>query len=60
MKRLTIRNTDGTVSQPTDLAFEKALYRLAEYEDTELTPEEIEEMKIDLCDKQALLENIGD
>lgn len=57
MKRLTIRNSDGSVSQPTDLTFEKALYRLAEYEDTELTPEEIEEMKIDLCDKQALLEN---
>lgn len=30
---------------------------MAEYEDTEVTPEEIQEMKIDLCDKQALLEN---
>ena len=57
MKRLTIRNSDGSVSQPTDLTFEKAIYRLAEYEDTGLTPSEIEEMKIDLCDKQAQLEN---
>lgn len=32
-------------------------YRLADYEDTEVTPEEIEEMKIDLCDKQAMLES---
>lgn len=57
MKRLTIRNSDGTVSQPTGTAVEDVFYRLADYEDTEMTPEEIEEMKIDLCDKQALLEN---
>ena len=28
MKRLTIRNGDGSVSQPTDTTFEKAMYRL--------------------------------
>ena len=32
-KRLTIKNSDGTYSQPTDLTFEKAFYRLAELED---------------------------
>lgn len=46
MKRLTIRNSDGSVSQPTDTSFEKAMYRLAEYEDTGLTPEEIKGTRI--------------
>jgi len=41
MKRLTIRNSDRTISQPTDLKWAEALERLAEYEDTDLTPEEI-------------------
>ena len=35
MKRLTIRNSDGTVSQPTDLRWADALERLAQYEDAE-------------------------
>lgn len=35
MKRLTIRNSDGSVSQPTDLKWAEALEKLAEYEDAE-------------------------
>lgn len=35
MKRLTIRNSDGSVSQPTHSTFEKVFNRLAEYEDME-------------------------
>lgn len=38
MERLTIRNSDGTVSQPTDLRWADALERLAAYEDTGLEP----------------------
>lgn len=45
MERLTIKNSDGTVSQPLDLRWSDALYRLAAYEDTGLEPEEIVEMK---------------
>ena len=33
MERLTIRNSDGSVSQPTDLKWAEALDRLAAYED---------------------------
>ena len=35
MERLTIRNSDGTVSQPTTTTVEQVFYRLAEYEDAE-------------------------
>lgn len=35
MKRLTIRNSDGSVSQPTNLDWSEALYKLASYEDKE-------------------------
>lgn len=41
MERLTIRNSDGSVSQPTNTTVEAVFYRLAAYEDTGLTPEEI-------------------
>lgn len=41
MKRMTIRNSDWTVSQPTNLNWENVLYRLAAYEDTGLDPDEI-------------------
>ena len=34
MERLTIRNSDGTVSQPTGTTVEAVFYRLADYEDT--------------------------
>ena len=33
--RLTIRNSDGSVSQPTNVTIESVFERLAEYEDTE-------------------------
>ena len=33
MERLTIRNNDGSYSQPTHTTFEKMFYRLAEFED---------------------------
>lgn len=46
MNRLTIRNSDGSVSQPTNLNWAKALERLAEYEDTGLTPDEVEHLKL--------------
>lgn len=41
MKRMTIRNPDGTVSQPTDLKWAEALERLAAYEDSGLTPGQV-------------------
>ena len=44
MKRLTIRNSDGFVSQPTNSTFEKVFNRLAEYEDTGLEPVEIKNL----------------
>lgn len=43
-ERLTIRNSDGTVSQPLHTTVEAVFYRLAEYEDTGLSPKEIEDM----------------
>ena len=39
MERMTIRNSDGSVSQPTDLKWAEALDRLAAYEDTGLSPQ---------------------
>ena len=41
MERLTIRNSDGSVSQPTNLDWSAALERLAAYEDTGLSPEDL-------------------
>lgn len=34
MERLTIKNSDGTYSQPTDTTFEKVFNKLAQLEDT--------------------------
>lgn len=45
MKRLTIRNGDGSVSQPNGLKWAEALERLAAYEDTGMTPEQCENAK---------------
>ena len=42
MERLTIRNSDGTVSQPTGTTVEAVFYRLADYEDTNREPAENE------------------
>ena len=33
MERLTIKNSDGTYSQPTHTTFEKMFYKLAQFED---------------------------
>lgn len=44
-ERLTIRNSDGTVSQPTATTIESVFYRLADYEDTDMRPEDIAEYK---------------
>ena len=33
MNRLTIKNNDGTYSQPTNTTFEKLFYKVAEFED---------------------------
>ena len=41
MERLTIRNSDGSVSQPINLDWDGALRKLAAYEDTGLTPERV-------------------
>ena len=41
MERLTIRNSDGGVSQPINLDWDGALRKLAAYEDTGLTPEQV-------------------
>lgn len=46
MKRLTIRNSDGTVSLPTATTVSAMLYRLADYEDTGLSPEELTEVAL--------------
>lgn len=45
MERLTIRNSDGTVSQPTGTTVEAVFYRLADYEDTNREPTEICELE---------------
>lgn len=45
MERLTIRNSDGTVSQPTSATIEDVFYRLAAYEDTGLMPEDIKAVR---------------
>ena len=45
MERLTIRNSDGTVSQPTSTTIEAAFYRLADYEDTDREPAEIRKLE---------------
>lgn len=49
MKRMTIRNSDWTVSQPTNLNWENVLYRLVAYEDTGLEPEEINDMALEVA-----------
>lgn len=46
MKRLTIRNGDGSVSQPTDMKWSEALERLASYEDTGLMPDQVRGMML--------------
>ena len=45
MERLTIRNSDGTASQPTGTTVEAVFYRLADYEDTDREPAEIRKLE---------------
>lgn len=45
MERLTMRNSDGSVSQPMRTTVEAVFYRLAAYEDTGLEPEEVTAIK---------------
>ena len=41
MERLTIRNSDGSVSQPTSTTIQAVFEKLAAYEDTGMKPEEV-------------------
>lgn len=52
MERLTIRNSDGSVSQPTGLNWAEVLERLAAYEDRGCAPEEV--LPKDKADEIAL------
>lgn len=47
MERLTIKNSDGTYSQPTHTTFEKMFYKLAKFEDfmEELGFEDLEDLE---------------
>ena len=59
MERLTIRNSDGSVSQPINLDWDGALRKLAAYEDTGLTPEQVKAQKW-ISVKDGLPENEED
>lgn len=59
MDRLTIRNGDGSVSQPADLKWAEALEKLAAYEDTGLTPKEVEMLKC-IVGQSTDMPNVGD
>ena len=41
----SLRNSDGTVSQPTSTTVEAVFYRLADYEDTDREPAEIRKLE---------------
>lgn len=58
-KRMTIRNSDGSVSQPTDLKWAEALEKLADYEDSGLTPAEVRSMSGEWCAMMSVLTSIG-
>ena len=55
MERLTIRNSDGSVSQPTATTIAAVFQRLAAYEDTGMTPEQIRNAQ----DTLQCFDNIG-
>ena len=59
VKRLTIRNGDGSVSQPTDLKWAEALEKLADYEDSGLTPAEVRSMSGEWCAMMSVLNSMG-
>ena len=49
MERLTMRNSDGSVSQPTSTTVEAVFERLAQYEDTGFAPADVRDMRNELC-----------
>lgn len=57
MKRMTIRNSDSSVSQPTSSTVEDVLYRLADFEDLEMEPQVIRQLVADAADMEAQLDN---
>lgn len=59
MERLTIRNSDGSVSQPTDWKWAEALDCLADYEDTGLEPGEVHSMWGEWDAMMSVLNSIG-
>ena len=44
MKRLTVRNDDGSVTQPDTTSWSKAFLKLAMYEDLGMEPDELSEV----------------
>lgn len=58
-KRMTIRNSDGSVSQPTDLKWAEALEKLADYEDSGLIPAEVRSMSGEWCAMMSVFTSIG-
>ncbi len=59
VKWLTIRNSDGSTSQPTDLKWAEALEKLADYEDSGLTPAEVHSMCSEWCAMMSVLNSMG-
>ena len=61
MERLTMKNSDGTYSQPTHLTFEKMFYKLAEFEDfmEEICCEDLEELKELLMANAELVKSVS-
>ena len=59
MERMTIRNSDGSVSQLTDLKLAEALGKLADYEDNGLTPAEVHSMSSEWCAMMSVLNSMG-
>lgn len=59
VKRLTIRNRDGSVSQLTDLKLAEALEKFADYEDSGLTPAEVHSMSGEWCAMMSVLNSMG-
>lgn len=58
MERLTIRNRDGSVSQPMDLRWADALEKLADYEDTGLEPGEIKSLEAEWRAAKTVVEEL--
>lgn len=59
VKRLTIRNRDGSVSLLTDRKWAEALEKFADYEDSGLTPAEVHSMSGEWCAMMSVLNSMG-